>query len=368
MLRGLARQTRIPHALFFLGDYGGANLGLALAYARFVLCQTEGQEEPCENCPACQKSSHWAHPDLHFSFPVVGTKKTSNDMLPQWREALSEGPYFRPSDWFERCGEGGKQGNINVAEIQQIVQKLAYTRVEGRYKILLLWGAEFLGKEGNRLLKLIEEPPEQTLFFLIGTDADRVLPTILSRCQLIKVRPFRDAEIAEALQAQQVASHQEADLWAYLADGNLGEAQRLAAAVERSDADEPSMEQYFLIWLRSWFRPDLAACQLVDRLAAKTREEQKVFFQYGLHFVRQMVFADQGLDEHLRLPPTEKTAARKLASLLDMDRLDDLAELLGAGMRAIERNAHAKLLFLNASIRVHHLLRNDVHRPAKMIG
>lgn len=353
-LQQLARQDRIPHAQLFLGDFGSGALGLALAFARLVLCEQTGIE-PCEKCPACLKSGRWVHPDLHFSFPVIGEKKTSNDFLPVWRDFISQHPYGQPSDWFGKIGEENKLGNINVAECHQIFQKLSYTIVEGRYKILLLWGPEFLGKEGNRLLKLIEEPPQNTLFLLVGADADRILPTILSRCQLVKVRPFRDPEISEALQALSLASAHEATTWAYLADGNLGQAIHLSSVSDRPVAD------MLLTWLRTCYGdkgPKLMA--FVEKLSRMGREEQKSLFQYGLYFMRQMALALADRSDAIRLSEEEKTAAIRMVNTLDLDRLQEMISLFDESLRSIERNANAKILFLNVSIQIHAVLRDQM--------
>ncbi|HRW74526.1 MAG: hypothetical protein H6568_10500 [Lewinellaceae bacterium] len=353
-LRQLARQQRIPHAQLFLGDYGSAALGLALGFARLVLCEQDG-DEPCETCPACVKSGKWVHPDLHFSFPVIGSDKTSNNFLPQWRTFIDQHPYGQPSDWFQLIGEENKLGNINVAECHQIVQKLSYTIVEGRYKILLMWGPEFLGKEGNRLLKLIEEPPDNTLFLLVGADADRILPTILSRCQLIKVRPFHDPEIAEALQAMSLSGTQEASRWAHLADGNLGMAIHLAGASERPVVDQ------LLTWLRICFaNKGTELLTMAEKLSRMGREDQKSLFHYGLYFVRQMLLAHCGREEDIRLSDEEKMAAIKLVRFLDLDRLEEMMTLFDEALRSIDRNANPKILFLNASIQLHALLRDEM--------
>jgi DNA polymerase III subunit delta' len=356
LLRQLAGEARIPHALLFLGDYGTANLALALAFARLVLCREPVGEEPCEQCPACLKSVGWVHPDLHFSYPVTGEKALSRTFADAWRQLLQENPYFTPGDWFETQDKSArKQGNINVDECKQIIQKMSYTAVEGSYKILLLWGAEFLGKEGNRLLKLIEEPPDQTLFLIIGADADRILPTILSRCQLIKVRRFRDEEIREALLARSLAGTAEADQLAFLADGNMHEALLTAAS-----GAEPLAGQ-FLSWMRACYQgTGLDTLRQSEQLAALVREEQKTFFQYALHFVRQMILAHVGKPERVRLSGPERDAALRMASLFDLGRLEELGELFSAGIRSIERNANARILFTHSAIQVHALFRDKM--------
>ncbi len=354
-LKTLAQQERIPHAQLFLGDYGSASLALALAFARLVLCESPNANEPCEHCPACLKSAGWVHPDLHFSFPVIGSKQTSNDFLEPWRKCLTESPYFNPAEWFEIQDKTVKQGNINVLECHEIVQKLSYTVVEGRYKILILWGVEFLGKEGNRLLKLIEEPPARTLFLFIGADASRILPTVLSRCQLMKIRPFSDEEVSEALIVRSLVSSKEAAILAFQADGNLGEAFRLVGNTSKPMAD------LFLSWMRSCYNgTDRNTMKRAEELAVLGREDQKTFFNYSLHFVRQMILALSGNSSAIRLPDQHRTSSIGMAEQFDPVRLEELADLFSNGLRSIERNANPKILFLNASIQVHALFKDKM--------
>lgn len=351
LLRQLSSGARIPHALLFLGDYGSGTLGLALAFARLVLCESSGTEEPCEQCSGCRKTAGWVHPDLHFSFPVVGTRQTSRMHLASWRSTISADPYFTPAAWFEiQGGEDKKQGNINVDECHEIIEKLNVTVVEGAYKILILWGAEFLGTEGNRLLKLIEEPPDRSLFLIIGADTTRILPTVLSRCQLIKVRPFRDEEVAEALIAHSLAGEVEAIQMAFLADGNIHEAFRLAGSGEWEIAAQ------FLQWMRSCYRKvGIDTLRLAETLAAYNREDQKTFLIYALHFVRQMVRAHSGMTDKIRLSGADLQAARDMAALFDLDRLEELAEMFRQALFSVERNAQSRLLFVHLSVQMHAL-------------
>lgn len=363
-LRQLASGERIPHALLFLGDYGTATLGLALAFARLALCRDAQGGEPCEQCTACRKTRGWVHPDLHFSFPFIKTKEqtASRYFLAQWRERLEMGPYFTPQEWseFQQAGEA-KLGNINIEECREIIQKMSFTAVEDSYRILVLWGAEYLGKEGNVLLKLLEEPPEGTIFLLVAAEAERILPTILSRCQLIKVRRFREEEIREALLAQALAGESEAEQWAFLADGNLGEA--LHAAAEEL---QPAGQQ-FLGWMRACYPGvGLDALRIAEKLAAMKREDAKAFLHYALHFTRQMLFASAGIPQLIRLSATEKEAAVRLATQLDPDRLEEMTALFSAGLHAVERNANARILFTHLSIQVHALLRDKMRYLARL--
>ncbi len=182
-LLNLASSERVPHALLFLGNTGCGNLALATAFAQLLQCENpDAVTGACGECPACRKAAAFTHPDIHFSFPAVGTNAVSTDYLKEWRKFLGENPYASANEWLQRLGAENKQGNINKEECNAIIKKLSLKAFEGRYKILLMWLPEYLGKEGNRLLKLIEEPPDQTIFLLAAENQDQILNTILSRC------------------------------------------------------------------------------------------------------------------------------------------------------------------------------------------
>lgn len=354
-LRLMAGGGRMPHALLLLGPEGSGKLAMAMAFAQYVLCANPNESDACGKCPSCIKASKLVHPDLHFSYPSVGSKMTSEAFLPQWRSAIAENPYLNANEWLQHIGAENKQGNITKEECVNIIRKLSLKTFESTHKVLILWLPEYLGKEGNRLLKLIEEPPDRTLFLIIGADSSRILPTILSRCQLTKVRPFRDVEIEEALLAQGLAGNRDASIIAFQADGNLGDALRLVRQGGQPLAD------LFLRWMRScWHPPGKDTLKRTEELAAMGKEEQKSFFRYALHFVRQMVMARAGHPEAIRLPEEERKIAAGMAAQFDDGRLEALGRFFSDSHYAIERNANAKILFLNASFQVHALFRDKV--------
>ena len=194
-----ASDDRIAHAQLFWGNEGSGNLPLAIAYAQFVLCENKQATDSCGTCKACVKAQKLIHPDLHFSYPTVGAKALSTELLPQWRKALQQQSYLTINQWLALLGGENKQGNITAAECLDISKKLSLKAFESDYKILILWLPEYLGKEGNRLLKLIEEPPEKTLFLLVANNQELILNTILSRCQLVKINPLDDADYYRAI-------------------------------------------------------------------------------------------------------------------------------------------------------------------------
>jgi len=200
------KEDRLAHAQLFLGRTGSGQLSLALAYASYILCTNRKEKDSCGECSACLKSHKFIHPDVHFSFPVVkkDSKKrnetTSNDFLKEWRSILEKNPYLDMQTWLHSLNLENGQGNINVKECVEIVKKLGLKTFESEYKVLIMWMPEYLRNEGNRLLKLIEEPPENTIIILVAEKQDAILNTILSRVQLLKVNPFSDGDIKQYLE------------------------------------------------------------------------------------------------------------------------------------------------------------------------
>ncbi len=373
LLIQLANSGRVPHALLFLGNSGSGTLPLALAFAQLLQCEKNaggetvqglfGEETPppiadaCGECPACRKASAFAHPDIHFSFPSIGANAVSTDFLKEWRAFLNETPYANAHTWLQRLSAENKQGNINKEECNAILKKLSLKAFEGRYKILVMWLPEYLGKEGNRLLKLIEEPPEQTIFLLIAEQQDLILNTILSRCQIIKTDMLSDDDVAQALTRTLQIDPERASHIAFLASGDLGEAFNMAANAEHDDAS------LLLDWLRRCWRGNaVEMVQWTEKFATAGRENQKQFLQYGLHFLREltlfMVMQNSQREVRLRLRPTELATAQNMANVLSIAKIDRLATLFNETIYHVERNANPKILFLDASIQINGIMKS----------
>ncbi|HRJ16441.1 MAG TPA: hypothetical protein PLI34_15690, partial [Saprospiraceae bacterium] len=241
----MVQSDRLPHALLLLGPPGSGKRTLALALAQYVLCDAPGPTDACGACRSCRSVEGMKHPDLHFSYPTAGANAISEHFLDAWRTRMAESPYFDVFDWIKTIGKESNQGNITKDECVNIVRKVSLKAFMGRRKILLMWLPEFLGKEGNRLLKLIEEPPDDTLFVLLAENPERILPTILSRCQIVRTGPIDDADVSEGLQRIKGVSPEQADTTALLADGNFYLALQLAGNQENNYAD------LFVEWLRA---------------------------------------------------------------------------------------------------------------------
>jgi len=358
LLLNMADSERIPHALMLLGAPGSGDLSLAIAFAQYVLCEDRKDGLACGQCSNCVKAAKFVHPDIHFSFPTVGTNVTSDTFIAEWRKALEENPYMDANQWMQSLGAENKQGNINKAECLQIIHKLSLKAFEARYKILVMWLPEYLGKEGNRLLKLIEEPPENTLLLLIARNQQPNLNTILSRCQLVKVGQLSDEEIEQGLVSRTGLAAEKARSVAHLANGNFNEALKIAQQPENDNAG------LFLDWLRKCYAGngvDMAAW--AEKLAALGRENQKQFLQYALHFLREYTqlktLLNVAADERsIRLMPKELVAAQKLTKLIGTGQIGRIAKLFSDCAYYIERNANQKILFLDASIQLNKIIRD----------
>lgn len=349
----LAAGDRVPHALLFLGATGSGNLALTLAFAQLLQCEQPGPDGACGVCNACHKAGMFAHPDIHFSFPTVGANAVSTNYLKEWRAFLEQNPYADVHTWLQQLGADNKQGNITKDECNAIIKKLSLTTFEGRYKILVMWLPEYLGKEGNRLLKLIEEPPDQTIFLLAAENQEAILNTILSRCQLVKTETLSDEEVSEGLTQKRSIDANRARQIAFLAGGDFGAALTLADNPENDDA------HLLLDWLRKCWRGN--AVELVkwtEQFAQLGRENQKQFLQYGLHFLREMLFLLSTGSHAARLRPEELTTAQNMVKVLDFDKISKLATLLNDNVYYIERNANPKILFLDTSITMHRIFKS----------
>jgi DNA polymerase-3 subunit delta' len=369
-LAEMVNQNRLSHALLFLGKEGSGGLSLALAFSQLLVCEklttkqpnesnekTEIILEPCGICPACQKANALAHPDIHFSYPVIprkpGDKPVSTDYINEWREFIELYPYGNAYDWLQFIGAENKQGNITAQECNDIIRKLNLKSFESGYKILVMWLPEYLGNEGNKLLKLIEEPPANTLFLLVAENENAILQTILSRCQLVKIPSPSTNAIQQALEQRSGVEPSKAAILAAVSEGNYREAlQQLQHAGED-----------WISLLREWLNAILksgpiAQVKWIEEIAKLGREKQKQFLRYFNHLLEQSVRIAALPPEAIQLNPDELDFAQKLNKITDWKQQEALVKELDLASYYIERNANPKMLFHALTIRISHLIRN----------
>jgi DNA polymerase-3 subunit delta' len=353
------QENRLAHAQLFLGRSGTGQLAFALAFTSYLLCKNRSDDDSCGTCSACLKTHKHIHPDVHFSYPVVkmdGKQRkdvTSNDFLPQWRNAISSNPYLDMNTWLDSLSVDNGQANINVKECVEIVKKLSLKTFEADYKVLIMWMPEYLRNEGNRLLKLIEEPPENTIIILAAEKQEQILNTILSRVQLLKISPFSDDEISNYLSNELKIDSSEINQIIGLSSGDLN------AAIHLARHENVNYSDALFQWLRIAYKMEpVGLGQWVTDVSRWGRENQKHFLEYGLHFFREYLFSLITGKDNIRLSQEEKETASKMTKMLDISKTENIISVLNDCIGAVERNANPKILFLADSMTIGRIMRN----------
>jgi len=347
-------ENRVSHAQLFLGPEGSGSLALAVAYAQYLSCLDRQPDDSCGECSSCRKYQKLAHPDLHFSYPFFAKHKddTAISFIDQWREAFLASPYMSLDIWRGYLDSENKQANINIAECHQIIKKLSFKPFESEYKILILWLPEYLDKEGNSLLKIIEEPQPNTLFLLVAQNQDQILNTILSRTQLIKVPALTYEEINTELINNYNQTEKAAAELAYLSNGNFTD------ALLMMQQDDKSYHTLFVQWLRLCFaNKGMEIVRFVDQLSKMGRENQKNFLRYGISFVRECCLLIASAGELVHLPAGELETAQKLSAVMNVAMNQAIINELEKAHYHVERNANPKILFLDVSLQIMSFLK-----------
>ncbi len=388
-LAELVQHNRLSHALLFLGKEGSGSLSLALSFAQYIVCEKVnsrqgavgsqqsgpslfGDAEPeiqnqqpeivndsCGVCSACLKANQLVHPDIHFSYPTVtkkpGEKPVATDFITDWREFVKLSPYGNLFDWIEQIKEKeNSQGKITAEECNDIIRKLSLKSFESEYKILIMWMPEMLGAEGNKLLKLIEEPPANTLFILVTENEAQVLQTIVSRCQMIKIPALETKEIEEALISRNKTEPAIARQVASVSEGNYHEALQL---VQHAEEDWQAL-------LREWLNAILktgpvAQTKWVEEISRLGREKQKQFLRYFNHLLEQAIHY-RILGEKLNIGEKEIDFAERLNKIAGIEQQQAIIEELDKASYYIERNANGKMLFHALTIKLYHIIQDKI--------
>lgn len=361
LLLRAVQTNHLAHALLFDGSVGSANLPLALALAQYVNCEDKQTADACGRCASCVKMQKLVHPDLHMVFPVANLSKgkTSEAYLADWRTFLLNRPYRTLPDWLETTGADTKQGNISAEEARNILQKLSLKSYEGGYKIMLIWLPELMNvASANALLKVLEEPPAQTLFLLVTNQPDKLLITILSRTQRVAVRAFTDDEVATHLRQYENLDETTARRIAYLADGNLAEALTLSQQ-ESKGAGMSDQHAWFAEWMRDCYKQDLMKLvKQADQFDGFGKEKQKGLFEYSIRLYRDLFLWQQGANELLRLPDDEMAFVKNFAKVLTIQHIERIVADLNEAAYHLERNARAKMILLDLSLTFSRLIRS----------
>lgn len=356
---------RISHAQLFVGNEGSGTLPMALAYAQYILCNNKQGENNTGNEACNLKFQNLSHPDLHFAFPVTTSEKAkkhpvSSHYLEEWRQLLKEQPYGNLFDWYKLLGVDNKQGQIGVDEAQDIIKALSLKAYEGGYKIMLIWMAEKMNSAcANKLLKLIEEPPNKTIFLLIAEDEEQIINTIRSRCQVLHFPPLAENVIKEALLENYQVDEAVATKIAHQANGNYNKACDLVY----QDSEDIQFEEWFIFWVRSAFKAKGNKAAIHDLISwseniAKTgRETQKQFLQFCIGFFRQALLLNYNASDLVYLEPkTETFKLEKFAPFIHGNNILEISNELQDAIYHIERNGNSKIILTDLSIKLTRLL------------
>lgn len=356
-LKNLVDRDRMPHAFLFTGPAGNGKLALALAFASYIQCRERNGGDSCGSCPSCIKSFQFIHPDIHFVIPTVasGKKSTaSSEFLKTWREMLSRHPYFNLTDWGNELEVGEKKFNIPKISMFELIKTYNLKIFEGKKKIAIIWQAELMGNEGNRLLKLIEEPPPHSVFILVTDHQDLVLNTIVSRCQIVNIPPFKDEDLTAYARKNWQLKPQEQEEWIHLANGNMIE---LTQSVNMSNVE---LNRKFFDWLRFSFRANSAdVVAWAEEFNSQPFDNQVYFYKYGLSFFEQYLrsFATRG--PAIRLSGEALKIAANMKSVIDENKAIKIIDVLNNSILNLHRNANVKLQMINSSLTLHRIMTGE---------
>mgnify|MGYP003741226035 CR=1 FL=1 len=360
-----ADAGRIPHAQLFVGPEGSGTLPMAIAYAQYVLCsntdsENKGGKEACN-----LKFNNLSHPDLHFAFPVTTNDKikrhpVSSYFLEEWRQLIAQQPYGNLFDWYKILGVDNKQGQIGVDEAHDIVKSLSLKSYEGGYKVMLIWMAEKMNTSAaNKLLKLIEEPPEKTVFILIAEDEEQIIGTIRSRCQVLHFPRLSEVVIANALVDKYSIDQSVANKIAQQSNGNFNKACDLVY----QDSEDIQFEKWFVVWVRSAFKAKGNKSAIRDLIAwseeiAKTgRETQKQFLHFCINYFRQAMLLNYKAKKLVYLEPkSDSFKLEKFAPFVHDNNIMEITKELQDAIYHIERNGNSKIVLTDLSIKLTRLL------------
>lgn len=346
----------------FLGPPGSGKLPLAIAFAQYLLCEQPQGTDSCGQCPSCIKVQHNVHPDLHFVYPVVNSKaakvSTSDDRRKEWNSLLDKTFYFSLNDWQEYTDELGKNAQIGVDESRSILKKLSIKSYSNKYKIMIIWLPEKMNlSAANKLLKILEEPPEKTLFFLVCDNAESILPTIISRTQLIKIPPYKSEDIIHFLINNYQISDSESQTIAHLSDGSIVEAIHMI----KGDKNHHIYFDLFVDLMRAAYKIDaIQLMQVAEQLAALDKEKQKNFLKYGLHIFRESLLMNYTGEQMTNLRTEEAAFLKNFARFINNQNISEITKEFNDSIYHIDRNANSKILFTDLVIKLTKMIKKGV--------
>lgn len=348
------QQKHIAHAQLFLGKAGALNLPLALAYTTYLHCQNKGEHDACGTCPACTKSLKYIHPDTSFAFPFRALRKEEDedrvkaDTLKLWRSTLIQNPFVSLSDWINMYEGEDKQAAISRETGREIIKTLSLKPFESPYKVMIIWQPELMHPSAaNGILKILEEPPVNTFFLLVSNAAERLMPTILSRTQMVQVPQISDEDLDTYLHEKHNVEESRRQEIIQIAEGDLNHAIKLISS------EEDHFQDRFADWMRSCYKRDYAKLvgfsvdfHDLDRLS------QRNLFQYGLGMMRETLLHSAGADAISRIKTGEVKFVKDFSKIMNVEKVEHVNQLLTDAHYHLERNGSAKMIFLDLSLQI----------------
>ncbi|MDQ1772368.1 DNA polymerase III subunit delta [Labilibaculum sp. A4] len=353
------KENRISHAQLLVGPAGVGKLPLAIAFAQYVSCLDQKENDSCGVCSSCKKYQKLIHPDLHFVFPVVTgkgfTNPVSDNFIGSWRSQIENDPYFDLGEWYQTLGVDNSQGLIYSSESNEIIRKLNLKTYESDYKIMVIWLPEKMHRScANKLLKMIEEPPKKTLFLMVSEEPEKILQTILSRTQIVKVPKIESRDLSQALTSEFNLSGTELSNVVRLAGGSYRKARIL---IQNSDENAFNFENFVAIMRLSYARKVLEIMDWSEQIAGIGRERQKSFLNYCVRMVRENFILNLKKPEMVFLNGEEMNFSQRFSPFINEENVWILADELSKAHSDIGRNANAKIVFLDLSLKLVKLLR-----------
>lgn len=354
-LRQQAAEGRVPHALLFCGPEGSGKLASAWALASLLLCQHPTEGDSCGTCPACHMTANLAHPDLHFVFPVVkgksGKSAPVSDMyLDEWRTLMKESPYFARETWLERMETQNQQAQIYVEESNAILRKLSLKSSQGGYKVMIIWQPELMNiATANKLLKLLEEPPGDTVIILVSERPEQLLGTIVSRTQRIDFKPLNEEELTQALMRDNALEERTARGIARLSGGSYATAQSMLRVNEDADL---FFDMFVLLMRLSYQRKVKDMFEWSEQVASWGRERQKSFLDYCQRFIRENFVYNFKLPQINYMGAKEADFAIRFARFVNEQNVIGIMDELSDASRDIEQNVNPRMVFFDFALQM----------------